>query len=75
MTVEFELEGQDVYGAQRRSGVFKFTEAISFVVNCKTQAEVDNYWKKLSAGGKRGAAMRLAERQIRTYLGKSSPVF
>ena len=31
---------------------FKFTEAISFVVNCKTQAEVDKFWKRLSAGGK-----------------------
>ena len=31
---------------------FKFTEAISFVVNCKTQAEVDKFWNKLSAGGK-----------------------
>ena len=31
---------------------FKFNEAISFVVNCKTQAEVDKFWKRLSAGGK-----------------------
>jgi len=30
---------------------FKFTEAVSFVVNCQTQAEVDSYWEKLSAGG------------------------
>ena len=30
---------------------FKFTEAISFVVNCQTQEEVDEYWEKLSAGG------------------------
>jgi predicted 3-demethylubiquinone-9 3-methyltransferase (glyoxalase superfamily) len=33
---------------------FKFTEAISFVVNCKTQAEIDKFWKKLSAGGQEG---------------------
>jgi predicted 3-demethylubiquinone-9 3-methyltransferase (glyoxalase superfamily) len=32
--------------------IFKFTEAVSFVVNCKTQAEVDKYWKKLSADGR-----------------------
>jgi predicted 3-demethylubiquinone-9 3-methyltransferase (glyoxalase superfamily) len=32
---------------------FKFNEAISFVVNCKTQAEVDRFWKRLSAGGKK----------------------
>lgn len=33
---------------------FKFTEAISFVVNCQTQAEMDEFWKRLSAGGKTG---------------------
>jgi predicted 3-demethylubiquinone-9 3-methyltransferase (glyoxalase superfamily) len=33
---------------------FKFTEAISFVVNCRTQAEIDKFWKRLSAGGKTG---------------------
>lgn len=31
--------------------MFKFTEAISFVVNCETQEEVDEYWEKLTAGG------------------------
>ena len=31
--------------------LFKFTEAISFVVNCETQEEVDHFWEKLSAGG------------------------
>ena len=51
MTVEFQLDGQD-FVALNGGPIFKFTEAISFVVNCKTQAEVDKYWKKLSAGGK-----------------------
>jgi len=51
MTVEFELEGQE-FIALNGGPHFKFTEAISFVVNCKTQTEVDYYWKKLSAGGK-----------------------
>ena len=51
MTVEFQLEGQ-AFMALNGGPVFKFTEAISFVVNCKTQAEVDKYWKKLSTGGK-----------------------
>lgn len=51
MTVEFQLNGQD-FIALNGGPLFKFTEAISFVVNCKTQAEVDYYWKKLSAGGK-----------------------
>ena len=51
MTVEFQLEGQE-FVALNGGPHFKFTEAISFVVNCKTQAEVDKFWKKLSAGGK-----------------------
>ncbi len=51
MTVEFEIEGQR-FIALNGGPLFKFTEAVSFVVNCKTQAEVDYYWKKLSAGGK-----------------------
>ena len=51
MTVEFQLEGQE-FVALNGGPQFRFTEAISFVVNCKTQAEVDKFWKKLSAGGK-----------------------
>ena len=51
MTVEFELAGQR-FLALNGGPQFKFTEAVSFVVNCRTQAEVDRYWKKLSAGGK-----------------------
>ena len=51
MTVEFQIEGQE-FLALNGGPIFKFTEAISFVVNCKTQAEVDRFWKKLSAGGK-----------------------
>ena len=51
MTVEFKLEGQE-FVALNGGPIFPFTEAISLVVNCKTQAEVDWYWKKLSAGGK-----------------------
>jgi predicted 3-demethylubiquinone-9 3-methyltransferase (glyoxalase superfamily) len=54
MTVEFTLNGQ-VFVALNGGPNFKFTEAISLVVNCETQAEVDRYWKKLSAGGKKVA--------------------
>jgi len=54
MTVEFTLNGQD-FVALNGGPNFKFTEAISLVVNCETQAEVDRYWKKLSAGGKQVA--------------------
>jgi predicted 3-demethylubiquinone-9 3-methyltransferase (glyoxalase superfamily) len=50
MTVVFTLNGQD-FIALNGGPNFKFTEAISLVVNCETQAEVDRYWKKLTAGG------------------------
>ncbi|MGO9601768.1 MAG: VOC family protein [Isosphaeraceae bacterium] len=50
MTVEFELEGQS-FVALNGGSHFKFTEAISFVVNCQTQEEVDDYWEKLCEGG------------------------
>ena len=51
MTIEFEIEGQD-FVALNGGPHFKFNEAVSFVVSCKTQTEVDYYWNKLSAGGK-----------------------
>jgi predicted 3-demethylubiquinone-9 3-methyltransferase (glyoxalase superfamily) len=50
MTIEFELDGQK-FVALNGGPIFKFTEAISFVVNCETQAEIDEYWNKLSADG------------------------
>jgi predicted 3-demethylubiquinone-9 3-methyltransferase (glyoxalase superfamily) len=50
MTVAFELNGQE-FVALNGGPLFKFTEAISFVVNCETQEEVDHFWEKLSAGG------------------------
>ncbi len=50
MTVAFELDGQE-FTALNGGPIFKFTEAISFVVNCETQKEVDHFWEKLSAGG------------------------
>lgn len=51
MVAEFELAGQR-FVALNGGPQFKFTEAISFVVNCEDQAEVDEFWNKLSAGGK-----------------------
>ena len=53
MTVSFELEGQE-FTALNGGPEFKFTEAISFFVNCKSQEEVDELWEKLSAGGEEG---------------------
>ena len=50
MTVAFRLEGQD-FVALNGGPHFKISEAISFVVSCQTQKDVDYYWEKLSAGG------------------------
>jgi predicted 3-demethylubiquinone-9 3-methyltransferase (glyoxalase superfamily) len=50
MTGTFEIEGQQ-FMALNGGPHFKFTEAISLFVNCNTQAEVDELWEKLSAGG------------------------
>ena len=50
MTVAFELEGQP-FVALNGGPHFRFTEAISFVVNCDSQEEIDRYWEALSAGG------------------------
>ena len=50
MTATFQLFGQE-FIALNGGPEFTFTPAISFVVNCETQAEVDEYWDKLSAGG------------------------
>ena len=54
MTVAFELEGQ-AFTALNGGPMFKFNEAISFQVNCKTQEEVDYYWEQLSEGGDKKA--------------------
>ena len=53
MTVAFELEGQE-FTALNGGPIYKFTEAISFVVNCNSQDEVDYYWEKLTEGGEEG---------------------
>src|SRR5205807_10332248 len=51
MTAAFQLDGQD-FVALNGGPQFKFTPAISFVVNCEAQQEVDELWEKLSAGGR-----------------------
>lgn len=50
MTVEFEIKGQKFLGLNG-GPVFQFNEAISFVINCETQEEVDYYWNRLTQGG------------------------
>jgi predicted 3-demethylubiquinone-9 3-methyltransferase (glyoxalase superfamily) len=50
MTVSFELDGQRFHGLNG-GPQYRFTEAVSFFVDCETQDEVDTYWNKLTAGG------------------------
>jgi predicted 3-demethylubiquinone-9 3-methyltransferase (glyoxalase superfamily) len=52
MTATFQLDGQE-FVALNGGPHFKFTEAISLVVNCETQEEVDGFWEKLSEGGEK----------------------
>ncbi len=53
MVVTFQLNGEDFMGLNG-GPIFKFTEAVSLVVKCEDQKEIDDYWEKLSAGGKPG---------------------
>ena len=83
MTISFELEGQE-FVALNGGPMFPFTQAISFVVNCETQEEVDAYWEKLSADGKQlqcawlndkfGVPWQIVPRQLVTLLTDSDPI-
>ena len=53
MTVTFEIEGQE-FVALNGGPLFKFTEAVSFMVKCQTQKDIDEMWEKLSEGGEPG---------------------
>jgi predicted 3-demethylubiquinone-9 3-methyltransferase (glyoxalase superfamily) len=53
MTVEFQIEGSH-FGALNGGPQFTFNEAVSFQLNCESQAEVDELWSKLSDGGEEG---------------------
>ncbi len=53
MTVTFEIEGQE-FVALNGGPLFTFTEAVSFMVKCHSQAEIDEMWSKLSTGGQEG---------------------
>src|SRR4029079_12377390 len=61
LTVDFELDGQR-YTAINGGPEFTFDEAISLLVNCKDQAEVDEYWATLGAGGEFGPCGWLKDR-------------
>ena len=75
MTMTFELDGRQ-FIALNGGPVFKFTEAISLMVNCETQEEVDELWEKLSEGGAKGQCGWLKDKYglswqiIPTALGK-----
>lgn len=53
MTVTFEIEGQE-FVALNGGPLFKFTEAVSFMVKCESQQDIDEMWSKLSEGGEEG---------------------
>jgi len=61
MVIGFELDGR-AFTALNGGPMFKFTEAISMIVHCETQAEVDYYWEKLSAGGQEGRCAWLKDK-------------
>jgi predicted 3-demethylubiquinone-9 3-methyltransferase (glyoxalase superfamily) len=61
MTVDFELDGQP-FTVINGGPEFRFNEAVSFLINCADQDEVDFYWSKLSAGGEEGPCGWLKDR-------------
>jgi predicted 3-demethylubiquinone-9 3-methyltransferase (glyoxalase superfamily) len=61
MVVTFQLAGQE-FMALNGGPIFKFSEAISFVVKCNTQKEIDEYWEELSRGGEKGVCGWLKDR-------------
>ena len=83
MTASFRLAGQEFMG-MNGGPLFKFTEAVSFVVSCRTQREVDYYWKRLIAGGGKpsqcswlkdqfGLSWQIVPVQLITLLGDKDP--
>ena len=61
MTVEFELDGQRFIGING-GPEFKFDEAISLMINCETQDEIDYYWERLTEGGEESQCGWLKDR-------------
>jgi predicted 3-demethylubiquinone-9 3-methyltransferase (glyoxalase superfamily) len=82
LTVRFYLDGEE-FLALNGGPVFKFTEAVSFIVNCETQHELDRMWDQLSAGGqevqcgwlkdKYGMSWQVVPRVLPTMLCDSDP--
>jgi predicted 3-demethylubiquinone-9 3-methyltransferase (glyoxalase superfamily) len=84
MTAEFELFGQRFMALNGESSVFSFAPGISLLVSCEDQAEVDEYWEKLSEGGeegpcgwltdKFGVSWQIVPRILGELLGDEDPV-
>jgi predicted 3-demethylubiquinone-9 3-methyltransferase (glyoxalase superfamily) len=82
MTIAFHLEGQR-FVALNGGPLFSFTPAISFVVNCETQQEIDQFWERLSAGGatdqcgwlrdKYGVSWQIVPSALGEMLGEGDP--
>lgn len=82
MTVDFQLEGQP-FVALNGGPIYKISPAISFVINCGTQKEVDYYWARLTQGGKAvqcgwledkfGVTWQVVPSKMGRYLGGKNP--
>lgn len=82
MTVSFYLDGQS-FTALNGGPMFQFTEAVSFVVECQTQDEIDHYWSRLGAGGRPqqcgwvkdryGLSWQIVPKQLSELLGQDDP--
>lgn len=83
VTVDFEMFGQQ-FIALNGGPIFKFSEAVSFVIPCKDQAEVDHYWNKLIGDGgepsqcgwlkdKFGLSWQVVPNEMGQYIGGSDP--
>ena len=69
MTVSFELDGESFIALNGGQQSFHFNESVSFMVNCRSQAEVDYFWGRLSEGGEEGPW--LAQGQVRLVVANS----
>ena len=83
MSVDFELEGQK-FMALNGGPMYKFNESVSFFVSCENQAEIDNYWSKLTADGgepgrcgwlkdKFGLSWQIVPKSLGTLLSSTDP--
>ena len=84
MTATLNIDGQE-FIVLNGGPIFKFTEAVSFVVSCEDQAEVDEYWDKLTSDGgeesqcgwlkdKFGLSWQIVPEQLGEYLGNPDPI-